>query len=148
MKVSSSLHGSGPRHISRHFRGMLQYSHIGELCHRMFQDLSTRGGRNNECLSTNFGPFFTILPLPLGGCRERWMVGVHIVMKALQCHFANRFDRLFGMMAFFCVFATMVLGVVIWKGPALRRWNLERDATEDGVKIISLNRSSNSSLEN
>lgn len=55
---------------------------------------------------------------------------------------------LFGMMAFFCVFATMVLGVVIWKGPALRRWNLEKDATEDGVKIISSDRSSNSSIEN
>lgn len=55
---------------------------------------------------------------------------------------------LFGMMAFFCVFATMLLGVVVWKGPALRRWNLEKDATEDGIKIISSDRSSDTSLNN
>ena len=52
------------------------------------------------------------------------------------------------MMAFFCVFATMILGVVIWKGPALRRWSLEKDPTEDGVKIISSHQSSDTSLEN
>ncbi|KAM0804772.1 putative polyamine transporter [Usnea florida] len=51
---------------------------------------------------------------------------------------------LFGMMAFFCIFATLLLGVVMWKGPALRRWNFGNDATEEGVKIVS---SSDVSLE-
>ena len=52
------------------------------------------------------------------------------------------------MMAFFCIFATMLLSVVMWKGPALRRLNLEKDPTEDGVKIISSDRYSDPSLEN
>lgn len=51
------------------------------------------------------------------------------------------------MMAFFCVFATMLLGVVIWKGPALRSWSLMEDPTEDGVKIIKSDRSSDTSSE-
>lgn len=148
MKVSSSLHGSGSRHISRHLRRLLQYSDIGELHHRMFQDVAPRGCRNYERLSTDFGPCCTIFHLPLGGHRECWLVSVPFVMKAPWCRNIKRFDRLFGMMAFFCVFATMVLGVVIWKGPALRLWNLEKDATEDGVKIISSDRSSSSSIEN
>ena len=38
----------------------------------------------------------------------------------------------------------MLLGVVMWKGPALRRWNFGNDATEEGVKIVS---SSDVSLE-
>lgn len=71
-----------------------------------------------------------------------------LVLTAPWCPYANRQDRLFGMMAFFCVFATMLLGVVVWKGPALRRWNLEKDATEDGIKIISSDRSSDTSLNN
>ena len=51
------------------------------------------------------------------------------------------------MMAFFCLFATVLLSIVICKGPALRRWSLEHDPTEDGVKIISSDRSSDTSLE-
>lgn len=51
------------------------------------------------------------------------------------------------MMAFFCVFATMLLGVLIWKGPVLRRWSLMEDPTEDGVKIINSDRSSDASPE-
>lgn len=58
-----------------------------------------------------------------------------------------RRDRLFGMMAFFCVFSTILLSMVIWKGPALRRWSLGKDPTEDGVRIISSDRSSDTSLE-
>lgn len=51
-------------------------------------------------------------------------------------------NRLFGMMAFFCVFATMLLGIVICKGPALRGWSLMEHPTEDGVKIIDSDNSS------
>lgn len=51
-------------------------------------------------------------------------------------------NRLFGMMAFFCVFATMLLGIVICKGSALRGWSLMEDPTEDGAKIINSDNSS------
>ena len=50
-------------------------------------------------------------------------------------------------MAFFCVFATMLLGVLVWKGPVLRSYSLEKDPTEDGVKIVSSDRSSDASLQ-
>ena len=39
-------------------------------------------------------------------------------------------------MAFFCVFASLLLGVVIWKGSIIRRVNLRKASTEDGVKIL------------
>ena len=46
------------------------------------------------------------------------------------------------MMAVFCLFATGLLGVVVWKGPALRAYGFEREnGTEDGVKIIAVDRS-------
>ncbi len=51
------------------------------------------------------------------------------------------------MMALFCVVATVALGVVVWKGPELRRWSWEGEANEDGVKIINEDRSSDVSLE-
>ena len=84
VKISSALYGSSSRHISRHLRRMLQYPHICELYHRMFQDLAARGRRNYECLSTNFGPCLTILPLSLAGCRECWLVGVWVLSKRLE----------------------------------------------------------------
>ncbi len=51
------------------------------------------------------------------------------------------------MMALFCVVATVALGVVVWKGPELRRWNWERDLTEDGVRLTHEDQSSDISLE-
>ena len=62
-------------------------------------------------------------------------------------HKLNSWGRLFGMMAFLCLFATVLLSIVIWKGPALRRWSLAKDPNEDGVKIISEDRSSDISSE-
>lgn len=60
---------------------MLQYAYIYELYYRMFQDLAARGRRNHESLSTNLGPCFTVLSLPLGGCRECWLVSVTLSSK-------------------------------------------------------------------
>ena len=42
---------------------------------------------------------------------------------------------LFGMAAFFCVFAGMVVGVLAWKGHVIRRWSLGKTKTEEGEKI-------------
>ena len=127
---------------------MLQYSHICELYHRVFQYVAARGRRNYECLSPNLGPRFPILHHPLGGCRERRLASVSPrFLDSFDAHALMRRDRLFGMMAFFCVFSTITLSMVIWKGPALRRWSLGKDPTEDGVRIISSDRSSDTSIE-
>ena len=42
---------------------------------------------------------------------------------------------LFGMAAFFCVFAGMMVGVLAWKGHVIRRWSVRETKTEEGEKI-------------
>lgn len=74
--------------------------------------------------------------------------GWSVSLCGMSSHsYTDVMGRLFGMMAFFCVFATILLSVVMWKGPALRSWSLEKDPTEDGVKIIGSDQSSDTSLE-
>ena len=40
------------------------------------------------------------------------------------------------MMAFFSVFTSLLLGVVIWKGSVIRNLSLRRAYTEDGEKVL------------
>lgn len=47
-----------------------------------------------------------------------------------------KYYRLFGSIAFICVFATLLLGIVMWKDPRLRRRGFESSITEDGVKVV------------
>ena len=86
IKIPSPLHGSGTWHLFRRLRGMLQYSHNCELRHRMFQDFAARGRRSHECLSTDLGPCSSVFSVPLGRCRECWLVGFPLLLKRLDAH--------------------------------------------------------------
>lgn len=58
---------------------------------------------------------------------SRWMPG----------ETADFYIRLLGTMAFICIFVSILIVVLIFKGHTLRRFNLVSEPTEDGVDLTT-----------
>ena len=43
------------------------------------------------------------------------------------------------MMAFICVFVSMFMAILVFKGQTLRKYNLISGSTEDGVYVVAQN---------
>jgi len=66
------------------------------------------------------------------------LLSSHIFSK-FESSFTIRLDnwnRLFGTMAFICVFVSLLMGLLIMKGRTLRKYNLVDGKTEDGVQMF------------
>ena len=50
-------------------------------------------------------------------------------------------------MAFFCVFVSLLIIILIFQGRTLRKFNLLREPTEDGVDVVAGARDSEFSLD-
>lgn len=50
---------------------------------------------------------------------------------------ADFYIRLLGTMAFICIFVSILIVVLIFKGHTLRRFNLVSEPTEDGVDLTT-----------
>ena len=51
------------------------------------------------------------------------------------------------MMAFFCVFVSLLIIILIFHGRTLRKFNLLREPTEDGIDVVSGARDSQFSVD-
>ena len=51
------------------------------------------------------------------------------------------------MMAFFCVFVSLLMVGLVWQGHILRRYSLVPDTSEDGAKVIYDQQSTVSAVE-
>lgn len=50
-------------------------------------------------------------------------------------------------MAFFCAFVSLLIIILIFQGRNLRKFNLLREPTEDGVDVVAGERDSESSVD-
>ena len=81
---------------------------------------------------------FTTLPLEVAVIMNvyRQVLGLSFAFFVFPWEAAVGPGWLFGMMAFFCIFVSLFMVALVWKGSVLRRYNLIRGTTEDGVKVI------------
>ncbi|MCJ1260091.1 hypothetical protein MMC24_007931 [Lignoscripta atroalba] len=87
---------------------------------------------------------FTNLPLEVAVTMNvyRQIFGLSLPFFVLHWQAAVGSGWMFGMMAFFCVLVSALMGLLIWKGQVLRQYSLVTDATEDGIKVTNLERTS------
>ncbi|MCJ1359763.1 MAG: hypothetical protein MMC33_009765 [Icmadophila ericetorum] len=83
---------------------------------------------------------FPDYPLEVAVCMNAYRnsFGLGLTFYEIPWQAAVGSGWLFGTQAFICIFASIFICVLIWKGHVLRRYKLLKDSDEDGLKITTV----------